>query len=191
MTTLTTVSRPVGMRPRNLISITVDTPALPTAAVTLVWFIESIIITGGDIRPYTRKPECQETLHHMFKIQIRFTYSIESRRVSRREMIYSMSENITVTSETSLTHIRCVSTSQLLATESPQSNIFFIFLFLSLYNSALEAIEPSLLVALRGETAVKNILLFMSNFPSSHSPAQIKHATSREKETESAAVSRF
>lgn len=107
MTTLTTVSRPMGMRPRNLISVTVDTPALPTAPMTLVGFIESILLTGGDIRPYTRKSDPMSgniTSHVQDSDQVQ--YSIESERVSQREMIYAMSENITVTSETSLTHIR-------------------------------------------------------------------------------------
>lgn len=110
-----------------------------------------------------------------------------------REMIYSMSENIAVTSESllslslSLAHIHCFSTSQLLATESPQSSFFLIFLsfFFCLFIIQCRKPEPSLCVPLRGETAVKNILFFMSNFPLSHSPAQIKHATFRERERNS------
>lgn len=50
---LTTVSRPVGMRPSNLVSIAVDTPALTTATMTLVRPIEAILITGGDVWTYT------------------------------------------------------------------------------------------------------------------------------------------
>jgi len=41
------------MRPRNLVSIAVDTPALTTATMTLVRLIEAILITGGDVWTYT------------------------------------------------------------------------------------------------------------------------------------------
>lgn len=50
---LTTVSRAMGMRPSDLISIAVHTPALTTAAMTLVRPKEAILITGGDVRTYT------------------------------------------------------------------------------------------------------------------------------------------
>lgn len=41
------------MRPRDLVSIAVDTPALTTATMTLVRPIEAILITGGDVWTYT------------------------------------------------------------------------------------------------------------------------------------------
>lgn len=41
------------MRPRHLVSIAVDTPALTTATMTLVRPIEAILITGGDVWTYT------------------------------------------------------------------------------------------------------------------------------------------
>lgn len=41
------------MRPCNLVSIAVDTPALTTATMTLVRPIEAILITGGDVWTYT------------------------------------------------------------------------------------------------------------------------------------------
>lgn len=99
-------------------------------------------------------------------------------------MIYSMSESVTDTSESLMCTFTTFQLHSFLLLNHHSWGFFFLSfsLFLSFYNSVPEAIEPSLCVPLRGETAVKNILLFMSNFPSSHSPAQIKHATFREKE---------
>lgn len=189
------------MRPCNLVSIAVDTPALTTATMTLVRPIEAILITGGDVWTYTNNTHTLASVLMSGNINQRQDYT-QPQRVSHshthtdREMIYSMSENITVTFESLLS--LSVSRSHSLLFNFTAScykittvKLFFLFiflsfsLFLSFYNSVPEAIEPSLCVPLRGETAVKNILFFMSNFPSSHSPAQIKHATFRERERNS------
>lgn len=183
------------MRPSDLISIAVHTPALTTAAMTLVRPKEAILITGGDVRTYTHTlasvlmsgnitsqarlytaTECVSQPHsHRQGDDI---FNVKEHNCHLRELALSLC--------VSLTHIHCIPTSQILSTESPQSRFFLsLYLFLSFYNSVPEGIEPSLCVPLRGETAVKNILLFMSNFPSSHSPAQIKHTTFRERERNS------
>lgn len=169
----------MSMRPRKLISIAVNTPALTTAAMTLLRPIETVLVTGGDVRTYTTRTQT-------------LTSVLMSRNITSHTLLFTATDRWYIQCQRALLtplRVSCAHSLRFNFTAScywiTTVEVFFFLsfsLFLSFYNSVPEAIEPSLCVPLRGETAVKNILLFMSNFPSSHSPAQIKHATFREKE---------
>lgn len=180
------------MRPSHLISIAVHTPALTTAAMTLVRPVEAILITGGDVRTYT---------HILASVLMSGNITSQARLYTATECvsqprshrygddIFNVKEHNCHLRELALCLSRTFIAFQLhrFFLLNHYSQVFFLSfsLFLSFYNSVPEGIEPSLCVPLRGETAVKNILLFMSNFPSSHSPVQIKHTTFRVRERNS------